>query len=76
MMITAIDLYVIEKVKEKRKACKLAQEALSIALNYSEGYINKFETGKKKYNIFHLNEIAKVLKCSPKDFLPEEPIKL
>lgn len=73
-MITAVDLYIIERVKERREACGLTQEALSHALNYSDGYINKFEAGKKKYNTFHLNEIAKVLKCSPRDFLPEKPI--
>ncbi len=28
----------------------------------------------KKYNLTHLNEIAKFLGCSPRKFLPEEPI--
>ena len=28
----------------------MTQEALSIALNYSMSYINKFEKGKKKFN--------------------------
>ncbi len=73
-MLKAIDLYVIERVKERREACGLTQEALSHALDYSDGYINKFETGKKKYNIYHLNRIAQILKCSPRDFLPEKPI--
>lgn len=69
-----IDLFVIQKVIERREACDMTQEALSIALNYSMSYINKFEKGKKKFNISHLNEIAKVLKCSPKYFLPEQPL--
>ena len=68
-----IDLFVIQKVIEKREARDMTQEALSIALNYSMSYINKFEKGKKKFNISHLNEIAKILKCSPKDLLPEDP---
>ena len=69
-----IDLFVIQKVIEKREVRDMTQEALSIALNYSMSYINKFEKGKKKFNISHLNEIAKILKCSPKDFLPEDPL--
>ena len=69
-----IDLFVIQKVIEKREARDMTQEALSIALNYSMSYINKFEKGKKKFNISHLNEIAKILKCSPKDSLPEDPL--
>jgi len=72
--MNSIDLYVISKVKERREACNMTQEALSIALNYSNGYLNKFEKGKKKFNISHLNEIAKILKCSPKDFLPDKPL--
>lgn len=72
--MTAIDLYVIEKVKERREACEMTQEALAHALNYSSSYINKFEKGKKKFNISHLNEIAKILKCAPKDFLPDKPL--
>ena len=72
--MTPIDLFVIQKVIEKREARDMTQEALSIALNYSMSYINKFEKGKKKFNISHLNEIAKILKCSPKDFLPEDPL--
>ena len=33
------------------------------------------ESGKydKKYNVQHLNEIAKILECSPKDFQPSKP---
>ena len=69
-----IDLFVIQKVIEKREARDMTQEALSIALNYSMSYINKFENGKKKFNISNLNEIAKVLKCTHKDFLPEDPL--
>ena len=37
-------------------------------------FISNFENGPKKYNINQLNKIAKVLKCSPKDFLPQDPL--
>lgn len=73
-MKTEVDLYVIAKVKARREELGLSQESLSYALDYNRAYISKFETGKNKYNINHLNKIAKILKCSPRDFLPEQPI--
>ena len=69
-MRTETDLYVIEKVKEIRIKQGFTQEALSFALNF----INVREAGPKKYNVEHLNQIAKILKCSARDFLPEKPI--
>ena len=40
------------------------------------GYIGQVESPKyrTKYNLNHINEIAKFLGCSPRKFLPEEPI--
>ena len=69
-MKTEIDLYVIAKVREYRLMAKHTQESLS----YTRTFISNFENGPKKYNINQLNKIAKVLKCSPKDFLPQDPL--
>lgn len=73
-MKTKTDLFVIERIKEIRIKQGFTQEALSFELNYTRNFINVRETGPKKYNIEHLNKIAKVLKCSARDFLPEQPI--
>ena len=73
-MRTETDLYVIEKVKEIRIKQGFTQEALSFALNKTRNFINVREAGPKKYNVEHLNQIAKILKCSARDFLPEKPI--
>ena len=73
-MRTETDLYVIEKVKEIRIKQGFTQEALSFALNKTRNFINVREAGPKKYNVEHLNQIAKILKCSARDFLPENPI--
>ena len=62
-MKTEIDLYVIAKVREYRLMAKHTQESLSYTLGYTRTFISNFE-----------NKIAKVLKCSPKDFLPQDPL--
>lgn len=75
-MKTKIDLYVISKVKEKRLENSLSQADLAYELNMSVGFIGKVESTKypAHYNIRHLNDLAKILKCSPQDFLPKKPI--
>lgn len=73
-MKTAIDLYVIERVKIARKEKDYSQEALSFALGLDGSFISQFENGKATYNVEQLNNIAKILKCSPRNFLPEEAI--
>jgi len=47
--------------------------ALSQKLGLSDSFIShvESETRRAKYNINHLNEIALILECSPKDFWPE-----
>ena len=74
-MISKIDKYVIQKVREKRLQKGLSQSQLAIELDMSTGFIAMIESGKydKKYNVQHLNEIAKILECSPKDFQPSKP---
>ena len=71
-----IERYVISKVKEIRETKKITQEDLSLSIGKNIGFISQIEAPSKKakYNIVHLNLNAKVLKCSPKDFLPEKPL--
>jgi transcriptional regulator with XRE-family HTH domain len=71
-----IDLYVIEKVKEKRLEKDFSQADLAYELGMSVGFIGKVESPKytTHYNIKHLNDLAKILKCSPQDFLPKKPL--
>jgi len=56
---------------------ELSQVKLSILMGLAEGAIGKIENPKEraKYNIRHLNLLAKALKCSPQDFLPEKPLR-
>lgn len=71
-----IELYVITRVKEIREEKKITQEQLSLAIGKNITFISQIEAPSKKakYNIIHLNLIAKVLECSPKDFLPDTPL--
>jgi transcriptional regulator with XRE-family HTH domain len=74
--ISDIEQFVIDKVKEKRIKMKLSQAQLAYELNVSEGFIGNIESPnyRAKYNLNHLNELAKLFKCSPKDFLPKETL--
>ena len=75
-MINPIDKYVIDKVREKRIAKGLSQYDLALQLDMNKSFISLVESGKygKKYNVSQLNEIAKILECSPKDFQPKQPL--
>lgn len=71
-----IELYVISRIKEIREEKSITQEQLSLAIGKNITFISQIEAPSKKakYNIIHLNLIAKVLECSPKDFLPDAPL--
>jgi transcriptional regulator with XRE-family HTH domain len=69
-----IEQYVINAVRNKRIEKGISQKELAYMLDVSIGFIGNIENPeyRAKYNLNHLNEIAKVLDCSPKDFLPEK----
>jgi len=69
-----IDAYVIEKVRKRREELAITAADLSYRMGKSYNYISNIESGEKHYNIFSLNEVAKILQCSPRDFWPEEPL--
>jgi transcriptional regulator with XRE-family HTH domain len=76
MLVSKIDQYVIDKVRERRKKLKISQQDLAVELECTRGFIGNVENPKykDKYNLDHLNRIAKLLECSPKDFLPDNPL--
>ena len=75
-MKTKIDFFVIERVREKRIENNLSQADLAYELGMSVGFIGKVESKKypTHYNVKHLNDLAKILQCSPQDFLPKKPL--
>ncbi len=75
-MKSKIDQYVIDRVKEKRIEKNLSQADLAYELEMSVGFIGKVESSKYSthYNLKHLNDLARILKCSPQDFLPRKSL--
>ena len=73
---TYIEDYVINTVKEKRIKKGISQAGLAHLLEVSEGFIGNVESPnyRAKYNLNHLNALAKIFECSPKDFLPKVPL--
>jgi transcriptional regulator with XRE-family HTH domain len=74
--ISPIDRYAIKKVKEKRIAMGYSQAALSYELDVTSGFIAQAENDnyKTRYSLDRLNQLARILKCSIYDFLPEHPL--
>lgn len=75
-LLSEIDQFVIDKVKEYRINHHLSQKELSIQMGFSEGFCGHVENPKRrdKYNLTHLNILAEIFSCSPQDFLPERPL--
>ena len=73
-MLTKIEQYVIDRVRDRRNQLGLTQDDLAIKSGYSSGFIATVEAGKKekKYNLKNLLAFAKAMKCSPRVFLPED----
>ncbi|WP_320052639.1 helix-turn-helix transcriptional regulator [uncultured Acetobacteroides sp.] len=72
-MKTKIEQHVIDAVKKKRLEQNISQATLAFCLNVSKGFIGDVESPKMraKYNLNHINELAKFFNCSPREFLPE-----
>lgn len=73
--LNEIEKYIISKIREIRETRGITQEELSLSIGKNITFISQIEAPSKKakYNVIHLNLIAKALKCSPKDFWPEKP---
>ena len=75
-MKSPIEIYIVNKIKERRISAKLSQRELAELLGVSIGFVGQVESDNytTKYNFNHLNNLAKIFNCSVKDFFPEEPI--
>jgi len=71
-----IDWFIVNQVKEKRIGLGIEQDDVALHLEVSNGFIGQIESPnfRAKYNTQHLNELAKLFKCSPKDFMPDKPL--
>lgn len=71
-----IDWFIINTIREIRTSKGFSQEDIAAHLNLTAGFIGQVESPnyRAKYKTLHLNEIAKLFNCSPKDFWPEKPL--
>jgi transcriptional regulator with XRE-family HTH domain len=75
-LLTSIEQYVVDIVRAKRMEKGWSQKELAYQLDVSIGFIGDIENPKyrAKFNLNHINELAKIFECSPKDFLPEDSL--
>ena len=71
-MKSDIDLFVINRIKEKRKELNVSQRAMAAILDCTAGFIGQVESENSdtKYSVHQLYLIAKDFECSPADFFP------
>jgi transcriptional regulator with XRE-family HTH domain len=75
-MKSEIDLYVINRVLKMRKEQSLSQRDLAFFLQVDKSFVAAVESpnSRAKYNLQHVNEIAKALNCKISDLMPDEPL--
>ncbi|KAA6304459.1 hypothetical protein EZS27_043892 [termite gut metagenome] len=68
--------YAIQVMRKKRAERGWSQQELADYMNISKTFIGNIENPRQRarLNLGHLNELAKVFQCSPKDFLPDTPL--
>lgn len=73
---SSVDWYIVNKVRDLRIKRGMSQEELAIHLGISRGFVGHIESPEfvSKYSMVQLNDIAKIFKCSSRDFLPEKPL--
>lgn len=76
-MKSQFEMCVVELVKSKRQSQNISQKELAFLMDLSIGFVGRVESPKfpAKWNLDHLNKLAEVLECSPKDFIPDNVVK-
>lgn len=71
-MKSEVDLFVINKIREKRKELKISQRGLAEILGCSDGFIGQVESEKYniRYSVHQVYTIAKEFECPVSDFFP------
>ena len=73
---TIVEKEIVKLTVIKRQFMKISQGKIAEYLNVTRGYIGQIEMedSNSMYSFDQLNKLAILLKCSPKDFMPEMPI--
>ena len=72
---TKIEQYIIDRAITLRTERGMSQTELSFCLGVTKGFIAAVENPnmRAKYNLNHINELAKTFNCSFADFFPTQP---
>nr|WP_262897882.1 MULTISPECIES: helix-turn-helix transcriptional regulator [unclassified Pedobacter] len=59
-----------------RESKNYSQSELAFRLGVSNGFVGQVESlrSPSKYNLDHIDKLAEIFDCSPKDFMPDNPI--
>jgi transcriptional regulator with XRE-family HTH domain len=74
-MISNFELAVADLIVQKRRDLGLTQAYVNDALGFEGGYIGKIESHIKGANLDHINMLAKIFNCSPRELIPETHIE-
>ncbi|KAA6344058.1 hypothetical protein EZS27_008315 [termite gut metagenome] len=68
--------YTIDVMRKKRRDKGISLQTIADCLNVSKTFVANIENPKNRarLNFQHVNELSKLFECSPKDFLPTEPL--
>jgi len=58
------------RIRERRKAIELSQEALALACQLDRSYMGRIERGEMNVTVEKLYRIAQQLGCHPRTLLP------
>ena len=70
---SAIEVEIVKLIKERRNKMKRSQTDIAEILSVTIGQI-EMDSSPSMYSFDHLNELAKYLDCSLKDFMPKKPL--
>lgn len=73
---TKIELEIVKLVKARRNKLNCSQSDIADLFGVTRGYIGQIEmeNSPSMYSFEQLNDLAKYLECSMKDFMPENPL--
>lgn len=77
MAKTKFQYEIIQLVKTIREKRGFTQDDIADVLKVTRGYIGQVESPNfsSRYTIDQLNSLALFFQCSPKEFMPDSPIK-
>mgnify|MGYP000902527010 CR=1 FL=1 len=67
----AVSVIVMEKLRSKG----ITQSELDSKMGFEGSYVGQILSYKRAFNLEHINKLAKIFNCSPKELIPENYIE-